>query len=89
MIKSCKAFGVSQSAFAARCDCEGLSGRWSCENRGPVGDSRPDAGARAQEAGWLKLKNRWYCPACQRDGWVPQPPARTSSVLPAAMSNGS
>jgi hypothetical protein len=57
--------------YAACCDSKGRSGYWSCENLGPESGSRVAAGENAKAAGWLVARGKWFCPDCQRDGFVP------------------
>lgn len=59
--------------FSVRCDSKGRTGDWSCENLGPISQDRDDAGNIAKAAGWIVAHNKWYCPECQRDGFVPKP----------------
>ena len=58
--------------FAVRCDSKGRTGYWSCENLAPASDDRDEAANVAKMAGWIVARNKWYCPECQRDGFVPQ-----------------
>ena len=67
----------STRSFAVRCDSKGLTGCWSCENLGPVSHDRDDAGNIAKAVGWIVAHSKWYCPECQRDGFVPKPATRS------------
>jgi hypothetical protein len=57
--------------FCVRCDSKGRSGYWSCDNLGPESHNRDEAGDLATAIGWIVARNKWYCPECQRDGFVP------------------
>lgn len=80
--------GASESSrmYFAKCDCEGLRGRWNCENLGPAAGDRREAGDVARTAGWIVVHLKWYCPQCQRDGLAPRPngsePTRPYESLP-------
>jgi hypothetical protein len=62
----------SARTFSVSCDSKGQTGYWSCENLGPVSCHRDKAGDLAKAAGWTVARNKWYCPECHRDGFVPQ-----------------
>jgi hypothetical protein len=57
--------------YSVRCDSKGRSGYWSCENLAPAADHRGNAANVAKLAGWIVTDYKWYCPECQRDGFVP------------------
>jgi hypothetical protein len=68
----------SARIFCVRCDSKGRSGYWSCDNLGPESHSRDNAGDLATATGWIVAHNKWYCPECQRDGFVPKPVLKRS-----------
>lgn len=80
VIKTRKGQDVRQ--FFAKCDCTGLKGRWQCENSGPTRDDKDDAKQAAIRAGWARISNRWYCPACQLDHLAPRPAAQMALYDP-------
>ena len=67
--------------YAACCDSKGRSGDWTCENRGPKGDSHDAAGENAKAAAWIVARRKWYCPDCQRDGFAPAPTRQQQSQV--------
>jgi hypothetical protein len=58
--------------FSVCCDSNGRTGCWSCENLGPASPDRDLASEHARAAGWIMVRHKWYCPECQRDGFVPE-----------------
>jgi hypothetical protein len=62
----------SARTFSVRCDSKGRTGYWSCENLSPVANHRDEAASLAKAAGWIATRTKWYCPECQRDGFVPK-----------------
>jgi hypothetical protein len=64
----------STRRFSVCCDSKGRTGYWTCENLGPESENRDEAGDLAKASGWTVVRNKWYCPECQRDGFVAKPP---------------
>jgi hypothetical protein len=67
-------------SYAVCCDSKGRSGYWSCENLGPESCGRDSAGESAKAAGWIVARGKWYCPDCQRDGFVPALPRQMAGI---------
>lgn len=67
--------------YFARCDCTGLTGRWSCENCAREGKDRQAAALQARNSGWVSQGAKWYCPECQRDGLVPSSNAKPQPMI--------
>jgi len=60
--------------FPVLCASKGRTGHWKCENYGPEATTREEAREQAKASGWVEAgRNKWYCPECQRDGFVPAP----------------
>jgi hypothetical protein len=73
-------------SYSVRCDSKGRTGYWECENLGPASPERDYAGHCARSAGWIMVRQKWYCPECQRDGFVPKPimPRRSARRIATA-----
>jgi hypothetical protein len=72
---------LEPKAFCVHCDGQAASGRWQCENVGPRGGDRYDAQQCASAAGWMRARSKWYCPACQRDGFAPSLVRRHTALV--------
>jgi hypothetical protein len=82
MIKTCKSKTQdSRRTYVVRCDCQGRTGRWACENWGPPGGDREEARDLARASGWITIRCKWYCPDCQRDGLTPNSDSKPRIVL--------
>ena len=73
----------SARMFCVHCDSKGRTGYWSCENHGPESQNRDKAGDIAKASGWTVARNKWYCPECQRDGFIPKPARRARAASPS------
>jgi hypothetical protein len=75
---------VKSHRFVIRCDSKGRSGSWECENLSPPSENRDVACECAKGTGWIMFRGKWYCPECQRDGFVPrlETPHRRNMVQP-------
>ena len=63
----------SAPQYSVCCDSTGRTGRWKCENLAPGAQNRDISCECATAVGWAAVGGKWYCPPCQRDGFVPAP----------------